>query len=94
MACIATTHLYPLSKTDTTITVTWKPVDDAVGYQVEYKLDDPTVVTWSILPQQTSVQAVIGSLTPDTFYRIRVSTVCSSRTCTSVAIITKTAAFC
>lgn len=94
MACLSSTHLYVVNKTDTTITVGWDPVAEAVGYIVEYKLNDPSVLTWSILPQQTTTQAIIGSLSPDSQYKIRVTTICNARSCTSVSLIVNTLAFC
>lgn len=94
MACISSTHLYVVSKTDTTITIAWTPVPEAIGYQVEYKLNDPALPVWTILPQQTTSQAIVGLLLADTEYKIRVTSICATRSCTSVSLIVKTAAFC
>lgn len=94
MSCISSTHLYVVNKTDTTITVAWTPVPEAIGYQVEYKLNDTTVPAWTILPQQTTSQAIVGLLLADTEYKIRVTSICATRSCTSVSLIVKTAAFC
>ena len=94
MACISSTHLYVASKTDTTITVAWDPVADAIGYQVEYKVNDPAVPAWSILPQQTTTQAIIGQLTANSQYKVRVTAICSTRACTSVSLIVSTLEFC
>lgn len=94
MSCTSSTHLYVVSKTDTTITVAWDPVADAIGYIVEYKVYDPDVPTWSILPQQTSNQAIIGQLTNSTQYKIRVTAICSTRSCTSISLIVSTLEFC
>lgn len=94
MACLSSTHLYVVNKTDTTITVGWDPVADAIGYIVEYKLNDPTVPAWSSLPQQTTNQAIIGQLTADSQYKVRVTSICSNRACTSVSLIVNTLAFC
>jgi hypothetical protein len=93
MACISSTHLYVVNKTDTTITVGWDPVAEAIGYVVEYKLNDPDIA-WSILPQQTTTQAIIGQLTADSQYKVRVTSICSTRSCTSVSLIINTLEFC
>lgn len=94
MSCISSTHLYVASKTDTTITMAWAPVPEAIGYQVEYKLNDPSVPAWTIFPQQIASQAVVGPLLPDTEYKIRVTSICAAKSCTSVSLIVKTSAFC
>ena len=93
MSCISSTHLYVVNKTDTTITVGWDPVAEAIGYVVEYKLNDPDIA-WSILPQQTTTQAIIGQLTADSQYKVRVTSICSTRSCTSVSLIINTLEFC
>jgi hypothetical protein len=93
MSCISSTHLYVVNKTDTTITVGWDPVAEAIGYVVEYKLNDPDIA-WSILPQQTTTQAIIGQLTADSQYKVRVTSICSTRSCTSVSLIVNTLEFC
>ena len=94
MACTSSTHLYVASKTDTTITVAWDPVADAIGYIVEYKLNDISVPSWTVLPQKTTNQAIIGMLSSDTQYRIRVTAICPERSCTSVSLIVNTLEFC
>ena len=94
MSCLSSKHLYVVNKTDTTITVGWDPVDLALGYIVEYRLNDPDVVVWSQLPVQTTNQAIIGQLTPATQYRIRVTSLCATRSCTSVSLIVETLEFC
>ena len=93
MSCISSTHLYVASKTDTTITVGWDPVALAIGYIVEYKLNDPDIA-WSILPQQTTNQAIIGQLTADSQYKVRVTSICATRSCVSVSLIVNTLEFC
>ena len=94
MACISSTHLYVASKTDTTITVAWDPVAEAIGYVVEYKLNDPSVAAWSVLPQQTTTQAIIGQLTPASQYKVRVTSICNNKSCTSVSLIVDTLDHC
>jgi len=92
MPCLSTTHIYVVSKTDTTITIAWAPAGDGL-YQVEYREEGAT--TWLLLPtQDTTTQAIIGNLSPDTNYQIRVNTLCNSGSCYSVTLLVPTSAFC
>ena len=91
MSCLSTTHIYVVSKTDTTITIAWAPCVGAI-YQVEYR--EEGAAAWFLLPTQETTQAIIGNLDPDTNYQIRVNTLSDVGSCYSVTLLVPTAAFC
>jgi len=87
MACTSAVPLYTTYITKTSISVSWGAVDTVFAYQVEYKLNDPLVVSWSTLPEQTTTYATISGLTENTEYAIRVNTICEDESnCYSVSI--------
>jgi hypothetical protein len=91
MACTSAVPLYTTSITKTSISVSWGAVDTVFAYQVEYKLNDPLVVVWTLLPQQTTTSATISPLAENTEYVIRVNTICQDETnCYSVSIVSDT----
>jgi len=91
MACTSAVPLYTTSITKTSISVSWGAVEDVDVYQVEYKLNDPLVITWSTLPQQSTTSATISGLAENTEYLIRVNTICEDESnCYSVSIISDT----
>jgi hypothetical protein len=89
MACIATSHIYSTTITNTTIAVTWETSPTAISYQVEYQVK-PTypapLGTWIPLVAQTTVGANIGNLISGTTYLIRVNCICETGECYSVTI--------
>lgn len=92
MSCLSTTHVYVVSKTDTTITIAWAPCAGAV-YQVEYREEGDA--TWLLLPtQETTTQAIMGNLAPNTNYQIRVNTLSNVGSCYSVTLLVSTSEFC
>jgi hypothetical protein len=93
MACLSSIPLTTINVSSTTITLSWGPVEDATGYQVEYKVNDPAVVTYTLLPQQTTTAVVVSSLVANTEYLFRVNTLCpAGESCYSATIIKKTLA--
>jgi len=91
MPCLSTIPVTTLNVTNTTVTLSWSAVTGATGYQVEYKVNDPLVTTYTLLPQQTTTSAIVGSLTSGTEYLFRVNTLCGIGTsCYSATIIKST----
>lgn len=91
MPCLSTIPVTTLNVTSTTVTLSWAPVTGAVGYQVEYKVNDDLVTSYTLLPQQTTTSVVVGSLNPATEYLFRVNTICSGGvSCYSATIIKST----
>lgn len=93
MACLSTNHLYTTTITSTAISIVWDPVVGAVGYEVEYQTNPGfgnPLGTWSNLPTQTTNNATIIGLLPETSYLIRVNTLCDEGECYSVTIINST----
>tara|TARA_R110002126_G_scaffold147158_1_gene293183 strand:- start:3601 stop:4125 length:525 start_codon:yes stop_codon:yes gene_type:complete len=86
--CLAVVGLLSSSITSTTVDLTWIPVSTALGYSVEYKL--ATDLTWTITTSVTTSEAVLGGLTPNTSYHIRVNATCAAGSCYSVTIEIKT----
>lgn len=91
MACISAVPIYTTYISKTAISIGWGAVASDVVYQVEYKVNDPLVISWSTLPEQTTTSATISGLTENTEYLIRVNTICEDDTnCYSVTIINST----
>jgi hypothetical protein len=93
--CQATWNVFPVSVTSTTINVAWDPSATANTYQVEYQIlpvDPCDLGSWTLLASQTTTSANIGSLTANSFYLIRVNSICTSGNCYSVTIKVKTEA--
>lgn len=91
MSCLSTIPVTTLNVTPTTVTLSWAPVTGAVGYQVEYKVNDDLVTTYTLLPQQTTTSVVASSLTSATEYLFRVNTICQGgQSCYSATIIKST----
>lgn len=91
MACLSSIPLTTINVTSTTITLTWGAVDGATGYQLEYKVNDPAVLVYTLLPQQTTTSVVASSLTPGTEYLFRVNTLCTGgESCYSASIVKST----
>lgn len=89
MACIATSHIYSTTITNSTIAVTWEASPEAIYYQVEYQVkpDYPDPLgSWTLLATQTTLGANIGYLNSGTAYLIRVNCVCETGECYSVTI--------
>lgn len=76
--------------TATTIKMGWQAVTGATSYQVEYKLS--TASSWTLNPAVTTLYDTIGNLTANSTYYIRVKTVCSGGSCTSLTVSVKTLA--
>ena len=74
----------------TNATIKWEAFDLATEYQVEYKLASSG--TWTISPAITPVSGqtiysdVIGGLTPNSLYYVRVKTTCAAGDCYSFII--------
>lgn len=93
MSCLSCIPVTTQNVTSTTITLTWGIVTGAVGYQLEYKVNDPAVTTYTQLPQQTTTSVVASSLVPNTEYLFRVNTLCQAgQSCYSATIKKKTLA--
>lgn len=91
MACLSSIPLTTINVTSTTITLSWGAVAGATGYQLEYKVNDPLVVAYTLLPQQTTTSVVASSLTPKTEYVFRVNTLCTAgESCYSTTIVKST----
>jgi hypothetical protein len=91
MPCLSTIPVTTLNVTSTTVTLSWAPVTGVVGYQVEYKINDDLVTTYTLLPQQTTTSVVVSSLTAATEYLFRVNTICQAgASCYSATIIKST----
>ncbi len=86
--CLAVVGLLSSSITSTTVDLTWIPVSTAINYTVEYKL--ATALAWTITTPVTAPEAVLGGLTPDTDYHIRINAICAAGSCYSVTIQIKT----
>ena len=93
MSCLSCIPVTTLNVTSTTITLSWGAVDGAIGYQLEYKVNDPLVTTYTLLPQQTTTSVVASSLVANTEYLFRVNTICpAGESCYSATIKKKTLA--
>lgn len=91
MSCLSCIPVSTLNVTSTTITITWGAVDGATGYQLEYKVNDPLVNIYTLLPQQTTTSVVASALTPGTEYLFRVNTLCSGgESCYSATVVKST----
>ena len=91
MACLSSIPLTTINVTNTTITLNWGAVENATGYQLEYKVNDPAVLVYTILPQQTTTSVVASSLMPGIEYLFRVKTLCSGgESCYSATILKST----
>jgi hypothetical protein len=91
MSCLSCIPVSTLNVTSTTITLTWGAVDGATGYQLEYKVNDPAVLVYTLLPQQTTTSVVASSLTSGTEYLFRVNTLCTGGgSCYSATIVKST----
>lgn len=93
MACLSTNHLYTTTITNSSISIIWDPVVGAIEYQVEYQTNPGfgnPLGTWTTLPVQTTNNATIVGLLPETSYLIRVNTICEESECYSVTIINST----
>lgn len=83
--------------TNSTITVAWGASDDNPSgtpvYEVQYKLNDPGIPTWTLLPQQNTNTVTITGLLSMNSYEIRVLPVFpngNNSSCYSVTIIVTT----
>lgn len=91
MPCLSSIPLTTTNVTSTTITLSWGAVSGATGYQLEYKVNDPGVVIYTLLPQQTTTSVVASGLTPGTEYLFRVNTLCTGGdSCYSASILKST----
>lgn len=72
--------------------ISWDPSTTAISYQVEYR--QVGAGSWSLNPSITPpiTQSTIGGLIPNTWYEIRVNSVCTSGNCYSLTIRVKTQA--
>jgi hypothetical protein len=84
--------------TNSTVSIVWGASDPNPSgdpaYEVQYKLNDPSVGTWTSLPLQSSTTATITGLMAMNSYLIRVRPTYSNgnnNTCFSVSIIVTTA---
>lgn len=91
MPCLSSIPLTTTTITSTTVALTWSPVTGATGYQVEYKVNNPLITSYTLLPQQTTTSALVGSLTAGTEYLFRVNTFCGiGQSCYSATILKST----
>lgn len=89
--------LQSTGSTNSTINLTWgasdaNPSGDP-AYEVQYKINDPLIGTWTSLPLQTSTTATITGLLAMSSYLVRVRPVYSNGNnsgCFSVTIIVTT----
>jgi len=89
--CKAVTGLHSTIISSTTISLAWLMEQSAVNYQVEYK--EATAIAWTLnatITPSANPTDIIGGLTPDTEYHIRVNNICTDGSCQSVIIIVKT----
>jgi hypothetical protein len=87
-SCLAVVGLLSSNITSTTVDLTWVPVATAINYSVEYK--EAASAVWIITPPITEPEAMLGGLTPDTDYHIRINAICAAGACYSVTIQIKT----
>jgi len=91
MACESPIPLVTTTITPATIGLVWGTVTNSTGYIVEYKVNDPAAVSWTILPSQTTNSTTLVGLNPTTEYLIRVKATCEDLSfCYSVTIINST----
>lgn len=93
--CQATWNVFLAQIGQTTATISWEASATANVYQVEYQalpVDPCTLGTWSLLASQTTLTAAITGLTANTFYLVRINSICDGGNCYSVTIKIKTAA--
>lgn len=83
--------------TNSTITLAWGASDNNVSgapiYEVQYKLNDPSISTWTPLPQQNTTTVTITGLLSMQTYEIRVKPIFpngNNGACFSVTIIVTT----
>lgn len=91
--CQATWNVFPVSATSSTINISWEPSATANTYQVEYQalpINPCTLGTWTLITPQTTTSVNIGGLTSNTYYLIRVNSICDEGNCYSVTIKVKT----
>jgi hypothetical protein len=90
--------LQSTATTNSTVNITWgasdaNPSGDP-AYEVQYKVNDPIIGTWTSLPLQSTTTATITGLLAMTSYEIRVRPVYPNTlngSCFSVTIIVTTA---
>jgi len=90
-ACQSALGLMSIAITSTTATIKWNAVPLATSYVLEYK--EASSLTWLLMPAVFPVPypgQVIGGLTPNTDYHVRVSTICPSGNCYSLTILIRT----
>lgn len=75
--------------TSTSIQLFWTQPDADLSYQVEYKLPDD--VDWTSLEEPvTEDNATITGLDPETFYYIRIRTICNAGEALSITVVVNT----
>lgn len=82
--CVGATGFGSTAVTSSTISLAWDAVLGATSYFVEYKLTSSP--TWVANPTTTSLSNVIGGLSPNSDYHVRVNSTCSSGTCNSLVL--------
>ena len=91
MACESPIPLVTTTITAVTMGLTWGSVTGATEYIVEYKVNDPAIVSWTTLPSQTTTSVTLIGLAPSTEYLIKVRATCEDLSfCYSVTIINST----
>jgi hypothetical protein len=83
--------------TNSSITVAWGASDSNISgaavYEVQYKLNDPSISQWTLLPQQNTTTVTITGLLSMQSYEIRVKPIFpngNNGACFSVTIIVTT----
>ena len=77
--------------TSTTISLAWLNSLTATGYTLEFK--EASSLTWTLTTPIAVVANptyMIGGLTPDTDYHVRINTICAAGNCYTVTILVKT----
>lgn len=72
----------------TSIKLVWDALTGVTNYQVEYKA--ATSGTWLLNTAVTTNSDIIGGLTTNTDYHVRVKTLCSSASCYSLVLLITT----
>jgi len=86
--CLSALGVMSTSITSTSATIKWNTVSTAVTYTLEYKLS--TAMSWTLvagIPQTAYPEQIITGLVPNSYYDIRINSICGGGSCYSLTIV-------